>query len=129
MQMMAGNISEMYIKGKWFKVSALDVDGKTIAITGRWLKLAVVRSEEWLETELENPDLCIRELKRQRPNRKRADIFTCNTAQVSVSHGVGQRRRHPDHQFHCVVGEAATGDSEKRAESGEARCRGYSPRI
>ena len=50
MQMMAGNISEMYIKGKWFKVSALDVDGKTIAITGRWLKLAVVRSEEWLET-------------------------------------------------------------------------------
>jgi hypothetical protein len=73
---MTTNISEIYIKGKWVKVPAFDADGKIIAITGRWLKMAVIRSEEWLETDLANPDDCIGELKRQRPNGERADIFT-----------------------------------------------------
>lgn len=73
---MTKNISEIYIKGKWVIVPVVEVGGKTIVVRGRWLKTAVVRSEEWLETEVENPDRCITELKRQRPNRKRADIFT-----------------------------------------------------
>src|SRR5438132_2376040 len=75
-QAMMTNTSEIYIKGKWVKVPAFDVDGKTVAVTGRWLKMAVICSEEWLETELANPDGCIGELKRQRPNGERADIFT-----------------------------------------------------
>ena len=75
-QAMMTNTSEIYIKGKWVKVPAFNVDGKTVAVTGRWLKMAVICSEEWLETELANPDGCIGELKRQRPNGERADIFT-----------------------------------------------------
>jgi hypothetical protein len=75
-QAMKRNIGEIYIKGKWVIVPVVEVGGKTIAVSGRWLKTAVVRSEEWLETEMENPDRCITELKRQRPNGKRADIFT-----------------------------------------------------
>ena len=75
-QPMMENISEIYIKGKWVKVPALEVDGKTIVLRGRWLKTAAIRSEEWLETEVENPDRCITELKRQKPNGERADIFT-----------------------------------------------------
>src|SRR5438876_138550 len=74
--MMMENISEIYVRGKWVAVPALVVDGKTIAVRGGWLKTAVVRSEEWLETEVENPDRCITELKRQQPNGERADIFT-----------------------------------------------------
>jgi hypothetical protein len=70
------NISEIYVKGRWVRVPVLEVDGKTIAVRGSWLKTAIVRSEEWLETEVENPDRCITELKRQRPNRERADLFT-----------------------------------------------------
>jgi hypothetical protein len=75
-QGMGESIGEIYIKGKWVKVPVMDVDGKTIAVRGSWLKTAVVRSEEWLETEVENPARCVTELKRQRPNGKRADIFT-----------------------------------------------------
>ena len=75
-QAMTENVNEIYVKGKWIRVPALDVDGKTIALRGKWLKMAVVRSEEWLETELENPERCIEELKRQRPNGGCADIFT-----------------------------------------------------
>lgn len=75
-QAMADNTSEIYVKGKWVRVPALDVDGKTIVVTGRWLKMAVIRSEEWLETELEDPERCVRELKKQRLNGSRADIFT-----------------------------------------------------
>jgi hypothetical protein len=73
---MTENIGEIYIKGKWVKVPVLDVDGKTIAVRGKWLKTAVVRSEEWLESEVEDPQRCITELKRQRPNGERADLFT-----------------------------------------------------
>lgn len=75
-QAMTENISEIYVKGKWVKVPVLVVDGKTIAVRGSWLKTAIVRSEEWLETEVENPERCIAELKRQRPNGERADLFT-----------------------------------------------------
>ena len=75
-QAMTENISEIYVKGKWVRVPALDVDGKIIAVRGTWLKVAIVRSEEWLETEMENPDGCIKELKRKRPSGERADIFT-----------------------------------------------------
>ena len=75
-QGMTENIIEIYIKGKWVKVPVVDVDGKTIAVRGKWLKTAVVRSEEWLETEVEDPERCITELKRQRPNGERADLFT-----------------------------------------------------
>ena len=70
------NIGEIYIKGKWVSVPALDVDGKTIVVRGRWLKMAVIRSEDWLQTELEDPEGCIRKLKEQRSSGLRADIFT-----------------------------------------------------
>jgi hypothetical protein len=72
----AENTGEIYIKGKWVRVPALDVDGKTIVVRGKWLKMAVVRSEEWLETELEDPEGCVKKLKEQRPHGLRADIFT-----------------------------------------------------
>src|SRR5437763_14495292 len=76
-QAMTENISESYVKGKWVRVPALDVDGEIIAVRGTWLKVAIVRSEEWLETEMENPDGCIKELKRKRPSGERAAILTC----------------------------------------------------
>ena len=68
--------TEIYVRGRWVRVAALGIDDKTIVITGRWLKMAIVRSEEWLETELGNPEQCIRQLKTLRPLLGRADIFT-----------------------------------------------------
>lgn len=69
---MRNNTSELYVKGKWIAVPAITVGDKTIVVRGKWLKIATIRSEEWLETELENPENCIEQLKAQ----TRADIFT-----------------------------------------------------
>ena len=75
-QTLADKVSEIYVRGKWVSVPALDVDGKTIVVRGRWLKMAIIRSEEWLETELEDPERCVRKLKEQRSYGWPADIFT-----------------------------------------------------
>src|SRR3989442_15834991 len=75
-QGMTDYTTEIYVRGRWVRVAALGIDDKTIVITGRWLKMAIVRSEEWLETELGNPEQCIRQLKTLRPLLGRADIFT-----------------------------------------------------
>ncbi|HTP70355.1 MAG TPA: hypothetical protein VMJ35_15705 [Dongiaceae bacterium] len=42
----------------------------------RLLKMAIIRSEEWLDTELDNPEACIEELRTRRFSGRRADIFT-----------------------------------------------------
>lgn len=63
-------------KGKWVGVPALDVRGKTIVLRGNWLRVARVHSEDWLETELENPEECIHRLTEPGSRRTRADIFT-----------------------------------------------------
>ena len=73
---MAVNSTEISVQGKWVRVPALAVNGKTIVIGGRWIKIAAVQGEEWLETELEDPEGCVRQLKGQRPQGLRADIFT-----------------------------------------------------
>jgi hypothetical protein len=67
---------EISIHGKWFTVPAVQVGGSTIALTGRWLKLASVREEDYQETEVQDPEACVKKLKEQRSRRLRADIFT-----------------------------------------------------
>ena len=39
-------------KGKWFTVPAVECDGRTIAIKGKWLKMAVIHEEDFVEAEL-----------------------------------------------------------------------------
>jgi hypothetical protein len=64
------------IKGKWIKVPAIEIEDKWIVIRGKWIKLAVVHDEEWLETELQDPEGCIRKLKENKAAQIRPDIFT-----------------------------------------------------
>lgn len=66
---------EISVKGKWFKVPALEVNGKAIIARGRWIRMAVIHDEEWLETELGDPELCVKELNKQQDGLH-ADIFT-----------------------------------------------------
>ena len=73
---MADNTVEMSIKGKWFKVPALAVDGHNIVVRGRWIRMAIVHEEEWLDKEVEEPELFLRRLKANRSPALRADIFT-----------------------------------------------------
>lgn len=73
---MAGNSVETSVKGKWIKVPALQVNGKTIIVRGRWIKVGLVHDEDWLETELEDPELCAKMLKEQGCHGVLADILT-----------------------------------------------------
>jgi hypothetical protein len=70
------NTCEISVKGVWVEVPALHFEGKTIVVTGRWLKMASVHDEIWLETELEHPEDCVRKLKTLGCSRLKADLFT-----------------------------------------------------
>ena len=67
---------EISIKGKWYKVSGLDVNGYTIIARGTWLRVAFLNAEEWLTTELDNPEVCLERLRKPSAHGLRADIFT-----------------------------------------------------
>jgi hypothetical protein len=70
------NRVEIRVKGRWVAVPALEVNGKQVIASGKWLRKATVRSEEMMETELENPELYVRELKNDANRVLKADIFT-----------------------------------------------------
>lgn len=74
--MSANDTVEISLKGKWFQVPALHVNGKSIVVQGKWIKIAVVHEEEWLETEVEEPGLCVKALQEQARGDRRADIFS-----------------------------------------------------
>ncbi|MGB4783935.1 MAG: hypothetical protein WAQ77_04410, partial [Candidatus Acidiferrum sp.] len=69
------HVAETKINGKWVRVPALDYKGKSIIAKGTWLRLAQILGEEWLETELEDAELCAQLLKSQRRRGLRADIL------------------------------------------------------
>lgn len=73
---MAKNTVEISVKGKWVGVPAVVIDDRTVVATGRWIKLAAIHDEYWLEGELEDPESYIRSLKEHRSKGFRADIFT-----------------------------------------------------
>jgi Acetyltransferase (GNAT) domain len=65
---------ELSVKGRWTTVPALDVNGDILHITGKWLRIAAIHDEEWLENELTDPESCVQALRQSRTAR--ADIFT-----------------------------------------------------
>lgn len=67
---------QISVKGKWLTVPALTVNGKSLVVKGKWLKMAIVDNEEWLETDLEDPELCIKHLRNHQAHPLRPDIFT-----------------------------------------------------
>lgn len=71
----ANSSVEVSVRGKWMRVPALQACGQTIAVTGSWLKIAAVHDEEWMETEVANPEAFIRSIKEQRDITP-ADIFS-----------------------------------------------------
>ncbi len=73
---MVNDSIEISVKGKWVRVPALAIGDKSIIVKGRWIRVAAIHDEQWLDTELENPETCLRILKEQTPASLRADIFT-----------------------------------------------------
>src|ERR1700691_1361925 len=73
---MGSDSIEISVKGKWVKVPALDFNGESILVKGKFLKVASVQDEWWMKGELEDPEAYIKKLKEQRSRRLRADVFT-----------------------------------------------------
>ena len=73
---MTADSLEISVKGKWIKVPAVKIDGYTLIVNGRWIRMASIHDEEWIEGELDNPEALIKGLKDKRSNGLRADIFT-----------------------------------------------------
>jgi Acetyltransferase (GNAT) domain len=70
------NSVEIRVRGRWVTVPSLDVNGKKLYATGKWLRTARVRSEEMMENELQSPELYIENLKSDGNRLIKADIFT-----------------------------------------------------
>src|SRR5271168_4319412 len=75
-QIKRANSTEISIRGQWVRVPSIAIGGKTVVITRRWVNVASVQSEDWLETELEDPEDCVKELIRRRETGLRADVLT-----------------------------------------------------
>jgi hypothetical protein len=73
---MAVNSIEISAGGRWVRVPALDFRGRSITVKGGLVKIAAIHDEWWLESEIEDPEICIRLLKEQKSRKLRADIFT-----------------------------------------------------
>lgn len=73
---MAQKTVDISISGEWHTVPAMEFNGHVIAVTGTWLKMAVIHDEEFLEGEFRDPELCVKQLKERRSDGLRADIFT-----------------------------------------------------
>jgi hypothetical protein len=63
------------VRGKWHTYPAIEVQDRLIAITGKWLRKAVVHGEARQEFPLRDPAAAIEILRKQR-GRLRADLFT-----------------------------------------------------
>lgn len=73
---MQGTTIELFSAGEWIKVPAVIINGHTVIGTGKWLKVAEFKAEEWLEREIDDPQVFIDCLKDVRSHGVRADIFT-----------------------------------------------------
>ena len=67
---------ESNVKGEWAMVPALNVNGINVTVTNELLRIAHVHDEEWLDGEIQDPELCVQALKSDVPDALRADIFT-----------------------------------------------------
>jgi hypothetical protein len=71
---MEANQVQISVKGRKINVPSLQVEGRTIVVSGRWLKIASIKDADWLEGEaVKNPEACIEKLKQKKLN---TDIFT-----------------------------------------------------
>lgn len=71
---METNFAKLNIKGKAIRVQSNCINNKTVVVTGKWIKMASVDDEEWIEGQAVNdPELFVAGLKNAKP---KADIFT-----------------------------------------------------
>lgn len=78
------------VKGKWMDAPVVRVNGQDLVIKGKWIKIAQLHDEDWVEHEVADPAAGIRACKEQ-AGAARADIF-CFSQKVP---DVNPRYRYP----------------------------------
>lgn len=69
------NNAEVSVEGSIHKVPSIQIDGRTVIVSGRWMKLASVHDEDWQEgTVVASPDRFIAKLREHK--ELGADLFT-----------------------------------------------------
>ena len=99
----ANGTMEISVRGRWVKAPALRVNGQNLVTTGKWIKMARLHDEEWLETEIDDPEDCVRELK-ARSDAPHPDIF-CFSQKVP---GTVPRYQYPMEMSSVAVAEITT---------------------
>src|SRR2546430_6909262 len=82
----SAKLEEIRIAGKTFHVPSAEVCGRTVVVTGRWIRTAEIKDEAVIEgTVVADPDTFIAKLKE---SQLQADVFTFSQrpAQVSAKH-------------------------------------------
>lgn len=51
------------VRGRWVNVPAITVNGQTIVVKGKRIKIASLHDEDWLEKEVIDPEECVQRLK------------------------------------------------------------------
>ena len=72
----ASNTIEVNARGQWMNVPAVFMRDAAVIVKGKWIRMAMVHDEEWLAKELEDPELCITQLKEAHRNGFACDILT-----------------------------------------------------
>jgi len=72
---MTGETVDVSVKGQIVRMQALDLDGSIVVIGGRWLKVAAIHDEEWVEAEPRQLVSSMARLK-ARVEGPPADLFT-----------------------------------------------------
>ncbi len=72
----ASHSVEIRVRGRWIRIPALEVYGKELVSTGKWLRMARVRGEEMMEEDLEDPEVYCAALRSADRKTLGADIFT-----------------------------------------------------
>ncbi|MGB2712546.1 MAG: hypothetical protein WBC51_00085 [Vicinamibacterales bacterium] len=67
---------EISSRGRWMTVPAAEFDGHILAVKGRWIRIAVIREEDYTESDIVDPERYVQFLKQRAANGFRADIFT-----------------------------------------------------
>lgn len=70
---MSARTIEISVKGRWIRVPALDIKGRTIVASGRAPKIAEIHQEYWLEDEVKDPASYLDQIRASKLN---ADLFT-----------------------------------------------------
>jgi hypothetical protein len=67
---------EICVRGKYYLVPTLEVNGHSLIVNGRFLKVASIHAEEWLVSEIEDPEQCVTGLRNTSDRRMKSDVFT-----------------------------------------------------